>query len=135
MGDASWRLQIRIGKAENNRIVLSSFLSRDFGRVHTSSRFRALTALSDHCHVKAGSRDQGPKSVIKPIGDAVLSRDGSVELNGKKVGYWWIDGNDLYHFDQKRPAKTESAFGVVTHIFRHELKIDIAKYFARVGVK
>lgn len=66
----------------------------------------------------------------KRSGDAVLSRDGTVNLNSKKVGFWWIDGNDLYHFDLKRPANTESDWGLINDIFRHELKTKIAEHFA-----
>jgi hypothetical protein len=36
--------------------------------------------------------------IAKQPGDARLSRDGTVTLNGKVVGVWWKDENDLYRF-------------------------------------
>jgi len=66
----------------------------------------------------------------KRPGDAVLSRDGTVKVNGVRVGVWWKDGNDLYHFGFARPENEESGWGVVTHVFRHEFKTEIPKYLA-----
>lgn len=58
----------------------------------------------------------------KQPGDAVLSRDGTVKLNGKKVGFWWVDSNDLYHFGFTRPENVNDERGAIASIFRHELK-------------
>jgi hypothetical protein len=67
----------------------------------------------------------------KQPGDAVLSRDGTVKLNKQFVGYWWVDGNDLYHFAQSKPEHPETGWGEVTDIFRHDLKTRISEYLKR----
>ena len=58
----------------------------------------------------------------KQPGDAVLSRDGTVKVDGVAVGFWWVDGNDLYHFDFKRPKDPESEWGIFSDVFRHHFK-------------
>jgi hypothetical protein len=62
-------------------------------------------------------------------GDAVLCRDGRVTLDKQFVGYWWIDGNDLYWFGQTKPEWPETDCGEVGDIFRHNLKTRISEYF------
>lgn len=66
----------------------------------------------------------------KRPGDAVLCRDGSVKVGGAYVGFWWVDGNDLYNFARTRPANTESGGGEIASIFRHDLKSHIPVYLA-----
>jgi hypothetical protein len=65
--------------------------------------------------------------------DAVLSRDGTVKVNGAQVGFWWVDGNDLYHFDFKRPDDPSWATGVAGHAIKHLFKAEIPKYLASIG--
>ena len=56
--------------------------------------------------------------------DAVLCRNGKVKLDGKIVGVWWIDGNDLYHFGFTGGQE----WGSVSSVFRYELKTLIPVY-------
>lgn len=65
--------------------------------------------------------------------DARLSRDGTVKFGGINVGFWWRDGNDLYHFDFKRTLSAESGWGIVQSAMRHELMSAIAEHLERVG--
>ena len=69
----------------------------------------------------------------KQPGDAVLSRDGTVKVNGRTVGVYWVDCNRLYHFDFKRPESEELGWGVVTSVFRHTFKAAIPAYLARIN--
>lgn len=69
----------------------------------------------------------------KQPGDAVLSKDSTVKVNGISVGFWWVDGNDLYHFDFARPENTESAWGEVTDVFRSSFKAEIPRRLASIG--
>jgi hypothetical protein len=69
----------------------------------------------------------------KQPGDAVLSRDGTVKVNGARVGFWWVDGNDLYHFDFARPVDPSWAVGVTGHPIRHMFKAEIPRYLANIG--
>ena len=65
--------------------------------------------------------------------DARLSRDGTVKVAGLNVGFWWKDGNDLYHFGRSHPSNRESQWGVVTAAMRHDLMSAIPEYLARLG--
>jgi hypothetical protein len=62
-----------------------------------------------------------------------LSRDGTAKVNGIRVGFWWVDGNDLYHFDLKRPDDPSWNFGVVSGVLRHMFIAEIPRYLASVG--
>jgi len=67
----------------------------------------------------------------KRQGDAVLCKDGTVKVAGERVGFWWIDGNNLYQFDTIRPADGSWSAGKVTQIMRHLLKTEIPEYLER----
>ena len=69
----------------------------------------------------------------KQPGDAVLSRDGTVKVNGVEVGHWWVDGNDLYHFDLIKPKNPSRDWGCVTGVLMHEFKADIPRALERTG--
>ena len=67
-------------------------------------------------------------------GSAVLSRNGTVKVNGARVGFWWVWPDiRLYHFDFARPDDEARAPGVVTNTFRHFFKAQIPEYLARMG--
>ena len=65
-------------------------------------------------------------------GDAVLSRDGTVKLNGVTVGFWergnWAGLERAYLFTLKKGAPP-----VANSIFRHTFKADISRYLVSIG--
>lgn len=71
----------------------------------------------------------------KRPGDAVLSRDGTVKVNGQQVGFWWMwrDELRLYHFAFTRPQDEAAETGVVGNIFRHLFKAKVAEYITSAG--
>lgn len=69
----------------------------------------------------------------KQTGDAVLSRDGTVNVKGVAVGFWWVDGNDLYHFDFKRPKNPESDWGIFSDVFRSNFKSGLPAALKEAG--
>jgi hypothetical protein len=71
-------------------------------------------------------------NMLKQAGDAVLSRDGTVKVNGAVVGVWWTsfwtEGDmQFYNFAFKKGLEP-----VVSKMFRHEFKAAIPKYLASI---
>jgi len=60
----------------------------------------------------------------KQPGDAVLSRDGSVKVDGKKVGYWEYDAPDImpptYHFSYGKGGEI-----VFSRMWKHHFKAQL----------
>jgi hypothetical protein len=71
-------------------------------------------------------------STPKQPGDAVLSRDGTVKINGEIVGVWWLENwkgvMRMYNF-----AFAEGEDPVVSDVFKDLFKADIPKYLRSIG--
>jgi hypothetical protein len=60
----------------------------------------------------------------KQPGDPVLSRDGTVKLDGKKVGYWTYEEPDImppiYHFSYEKGGEV-----VFSQMWKHHFKAQL----------
>ena len=67
----------------------------------------------------------------KKIGDAVLSRDGTVKVNGIVVGVWrlgsWEGVQRMYYFSLSKKEEP-----VVVDLFKHEFKQKIPIYLKSI---
>ena len=61
--------------------------------------------------------------ILRQPGDARLSRDGTVKLDGALVGVWWKDENELYRF--ARGDRDGPGFAC---LMRHQLMSAVADF-------
>jgi hypothetical protein len=63
----------------------------------------------------------------KKPGDAVLSRDGTVKVDGNKVGYWVYEAPDImppmYHFSFEKGGDI-----VFSQMWKHQFKEDLPRF-------
>lgn len=77
----------------------------------------------DMMNLEIARNQQSMPNLPKQPGDAVLTRDGIVKLNGKNIGVWWRDDYHWHHF-----AEWDGGEPLLSTFFRHELRSAIPQF-------